>query len=41
VVVHRLRRRYRQLLRDQIRRTVNSADDVEDEIQHLFAAISS
>ena len=39
VLVHRLRRRYRQLLRDHIRQTVGSPDEIEDEIQQLFAAI--
>ena len=39
VLVHRLRRRYRELLREQIRRTVSSPEEVEDEVQQLFAAI--
>ena len=41
VLVHRLRRRYRELLREQIRRTVESPEQVEEEIRHLFAAISA
>lgn len=40
VVTHRLRKRYRTLLRDEIARTVAFPDDVEDEIRHLFAACS-
>jgi RNA polymerase sigma-70 factor (ECF subfamily) len=40
VAVHRLRRRYRELLRAEIARTVASADEVEDELRHLFAAVS-
>jgi RNA polymerase sigma-70 factor (ECF subfamily) len=39
VLVHRLRRKYRELLREQIRRTVDSPEEVEEEIRHLFAAI--
>jgi DNA-directed RNA polymerase specialized sigma24 family protein len=41
VLVHRLRRRYRQLLCDNIRQTVESPDQVEEEIRYLFAAIGS
>jgi RNA polymerase sigma factor (sigma-70 family) len=41
VMVHRLRRKYRELVRGQIRMTVGSADDVEDEVRHLFASIGS
>jgi RNA polymerase sigma-70 factor (ECF subfamily) len=41
VSLHRLRQRYRELLTEQILRTVDSADDVEDEIRHLFAAVRS
>jgi RNA polymerase sigma-70 factor (ECF subfamily) len=41
VAVHRLRARYRQLLREHIRRTVSSPEQVEEEIQHLFAAIGA
>jgi RNA polymerase sigma-70 factor (ECF subfamily) len=40
VAVHRLRRRYRELLRAEIGRTVASPDEVEDELRHLFAAVS-
>ncbi len=36
--VHRLRKRYRQLLRIQIAQTVASADEVEEEIRQLFEA---
>jgi RNA polymerase sigma-70 factor (ECF subfamily) len=41
LLVHRLRRRYRQLLCDHIRQTVASPDEVEEEIRHVFAAIGS
>jgi RNA polymerase sigma-70 factor (ECF subfamily) len=40
VAVHRLRRRIRTLLQEEIARTVESPDDVEDEIQHLFEVLS-
>jgi RNA polymerase sigma-70 factor (ECF subfamily) len=39
VVVHRLRRRYRQILREHIQRTVDSPEQVDEEIDHLFTAI--
>ena len=40
VAVHRMRRRYGELLRDEITRTLEPGDDVESEIRHLFAALS-
>jgi DNA-directed RNA polymerase specialized sigma24 family protein len=39
MAVTRLRRRYRDVLRLHIAKTVATADDVEDEIRHLFAAL--
>ncbi|MFO0958369.1 MAG: hypothetical protein U0800_13220 [Isosphaeraceae bacterium] len=39
VAVHRLRRRYGVLLREEIAATVGDADQVADEIQSLFAAL--
>jgi len=36
---HRLRRRYRQLLRAEIAQTVASPQEVDDEIANLFAAL--
>lgn len=38
VAVHRLRKRYRQLLREEIAHTVASPTEVDEEIRHLFAA---
>jgi len=32
----RLRRRYRQLLREEIAQTVSSPEDIDDEINSLF-----
>jgi DNA-directed RNA polymerase specialized sigma24 family protein len=37
--VHRLRQRYRKLLREEIAQTVESPDQVEDELRHLFAVL--
>ena len=39
--VYRLRRRYRELLIDEIAQTVAAENEVEDEIRHLFAALSA
>jgi RNA polymerase sigma-70 factor (ECF subfamily) len=39
IVVHRLRKRYRELLRAEIERTVETAAEVEAEIRSLFAAL--
>jgi len=41
VAVHRLRQRYRAILRAEIAQTVATAADVEDELRHLFAALSA
>ena len=38
--VHRLRQRYRQLLRDEIANTVAASDEVEEELRHLFAVLA-
>jgi RNA polymerase sigma factor (sigma-70 family) len=40
VAVHRLRERYRELLRAAVADTVESDADVEAELQHLFAALA-
>ena len=40
VAVHRLRRRYRRHLEAEIIDTIASPDDVEQEIQALFQALS-
>jgi RNA polymerase sigma-70 factor (ECF subfamily) len=39
VAAHRLRRRYRDLLREAIAATVGGVEEVEDEIRDLFAAL--
>lgn len=40
VAAHRLRRRYRDLLRGQIAETVEREEDVDEEIRDLFAALA-
>jgi len=40
VAVHRLRSRYRDLLREEIGHTVADPAEVEDEIRHLFQALA-
>jgi len=40
VAVHRLRRRYRELLRDEIAQTVATEDQIDEEIRALFAALA-
>ena len=39
--VHRMRRRYRELFREEIAQTVAGPGEVEDELKHLFAALST
>jgi RNA polymerase sigma-70 factor (ECF subfamily) len=38
VKVHRLRKEFGELLREEVRRTVSSADEVDDELRDLLAA---
>jgi RNA polymerase sigma factor (sigma-70 family) len=39
VAVHRLRRRFRDLVRDEIAHTVSSPEEIEDELRHLWSAV--
>jgi RNA polymerase sigma-70 factor (ECF subfamily) len=39
VAAHRMRRRYREQIRQLIMTTVDSPEDVDDEIRHLFTAL--
>ena len=39
VAVHRLRQRYRQLLREEIANTVSQPEEVEEEMRHLFKVL--
>jgi DNA-directed RNA polymerase specialized sigma24 family protein len=41
VAVHRLRKRYREVLREEIEQTLADPEEVDQEIRDLFAAISS
>ncbi|HEV3304183.1 MAG TPA: sigma-70 family RNA polymerase sigma factor [Planctomycetaceae bacterium] len=41
VAVHRLRRRYRELLRAEIEETVADAQEIDQEIRDLFSALGS
>jgi hypothetical protein len=41
VAVHRMRQRYRELLREEIAHTVEGPDQIDEEIRQLFAALSS
>ena len=38
--VYRLRRRYRDLLHEEIAQTLTTTDEVEEELRHLFAVLS-
>jgi len=40
VAVHRLRHRYRELLRDEIAQTVATEEQIDEEIRDLFAALA-
>ena len=41
VAVHRLRRRYRELLRGEIAQTIADPHEIDDEIRELFAALGA
>jgi RNA polymerase sigma-70 factor (ECF subfamily) len=40
VAVHRLRQRYRNLLRTEISQTIAETENVDEELHHLFAALA-
>jgi RNA polymerase sigma-70 factor (ECF subfamily) len=40
VLVHRLRQRYRELLREEIGRTVDDTEAIDEEVRALFAALA-
>ena len=40
VAVHRLRKRFRELLRDEIAHTVSSDEEIEDELSYLRSAVT-
>ena len=39
VAVHRLRKRYRDLVRDEIMQTVSSPEEIEGELKHLWSSV--
>lgn len=39
VAIHRLRRRYRELLRDEIAQTVDREEEIEDEVRYLLSCL--
>ena len=41
VAVHRMRRRYRDLLKEEIAQTVSGPEELEDELRDLRAALAS
>ena len=41
VAAHRLRQQFRELLREEIARTVENPDHIEEEIRDLFTALGS
>jgi RNA polymerase sigma-70 factor (ECF subfamily) len=40
VAVHRLRRRYRELIRAEIASTLDFSQDIDEEMRHLFSALT-
>ncbi len=40
-LVHRLRGRYRALLREEVARTVERTDEIDDELRYLFSALTA
>ena len=40
VAVHRLRRRFRDVVRREIAQTVSTPDEIDDELRHLWSAVS-
>lgn len=40
LVVHRMRRRYAELFRDEIAQTVENPSEIEDEIRHAFTVLA-
>ena len=39
VAVHRFRKRYRELFREQVAQTVARREDIDDEMRHLLAVL--
>ena len=41
VAIHRMRRRYRVLLREEVQQTIGAEEDVDAELRHLFDTLAS
>jgi RNA polymerase sigma-70 factor (ECF subfamily) len=41
VAAHRLRQRYRELIREEVAQTVGNEGDVNDELRELMSALNS
>jgi RNA polymerase sigma-70 factor (ECF subfamily) len=41
VAVHRLRRRYGEVVREEIARTVGSVEEIEEEMRYLISLMNS
>ena len=41
VAAHRLRKRYREILREEIAEIVSGPDEIEEEIRHLFRSLAA
>jgi len=41
VAVHRLRQRYRELFREEVAHTVEKPSEINDEVRHIFAVLTS
>jgi RNA polymerase sigma-70 factor (ECF subfamily) len=41
MIVHRMRQRYRELVRHEVAQTVASPEEIDEEMRYLFAAIYS
>jgi RNA polymerase sigma-70 factor (ECF subfamily) len=39
VGVHRLRKKFRDVVRDEIAQTVSSDEEIEEELRHLWSAV--
>ena len=40
VAVHRLRKRYRELFREEIAHTLAEGEDIDEELRHLLTVLS-
>jgi len=40
VTVHRLRQRYRELLREEVAHTVERPEEIDEEMRYLFEVVS-